>query len=99
MRAEDLLHVSSRRAIGKGDTESNACLNDDEFAWTDHETTHFGLDVQETDLRENEEVAVCVAEGGFVHRVIGGVDVDCEAFFQGRIAIAADSLETMNEVC
>lgn len=99
MRAKDLLHVSARGAIGKGDTKPDACLDDDEFAWTDHEAAHLGLDVEETYLRQDEEVAIGVAERGLVHRIVGGVNVDCETFFQGRIAITADGLETMNEVC
>lgn len=81
VRAEDFLHVASGGAVGEGDAESYAGLDDDEFARADHESAHFGLDVKEADLGKDEEVTVAVAEGGSLHGGVGGVDVDGEAFF------------------
>jgi hypothetical protein len=49
-------------------------------------------------LREDQHVAVGVAERLLVHRGVGEVHVDRQAFMQGRVAIPRNRLQSIDEV-
>lgn len=95
---KNLLDISSRRPIGKVDLEFETALDYEELSRPHHNPAELGLDVKSSQLRNDEKVAVAVAERLFVHGRVREIHVDSETFSQRRVTVPCDSLQSVNKI-
>lgn len=60
--------------------------------------SEFGLDVEPSLLRKNEEIAVAIAERSFPHRLVPRKHVHRQPFTHGGVTIPTDGLQTLDKV-
>ena len=84
--------------LAESNAESNTSLNDTDFAGRQVDHTQFGLDVQVTQLRADQEITVSVAKGTLLHRCVDHVDVERDTFADVGVTRSGKSVQTVDEI-
>lgn len=98
LASPDLSDVSSRRPVGKLDSEANTTWDHDDLTRLDEERPEFGLDIEGTLLWNDKELAVGVDERLLDHACVGDIDVVSDTFTKGWVTRACDGLQAGNEI-
>ena len=78
--------------------ELDAAGDDADLARRNLKYAEFGVKLERTELRNDEELSIGGIEEAVVHGSIGGIEVDGGSDLHGRIAIAAKRNDAINEI-
>ena len=93
-----LADISARLLLGKNDAELDAARNDADLAGRDFENSEFRVKAKRAELRDDQQLAIGGVEEAVLHGGVGGVDVNGDADLHGRIAVAAQRHDAVDEV-
>jgi len=98
--APDLRDIAARDLVSgaQPDGEADAALDDTDLAGLQEDLAQLGLDVEVAQLRDQQEVAVGVAERAVVHVRVDHVDVERDALAQVGVSAAAQRVQPVHEV-
>lgn len=82
----------------QADAESHTTLDDADFAWLQVDHSHLRLNVQDAELRGNQEITIRIAECPFLHVFVEHVNVQCKAFPEIRVSAASQGMQTIDEI-
>ena len=93
-----LADVAAGRAVGQFGAKLDAARNHRQLAGRNVENAQFCAQQQPALLRQNQHLAVCVVKEAVVHRCIGDIEVNADAILHGRVAVAAQRDNALDEV-
>ncbi len=93
-----LADVSARRSIWQLDAKFDTARHEDYMTGRDVEHAELGVHGERAGLRNDQQLTVSVVEEPVRHRPVGRVYVNSGACLHGRIAVAAERHDAVNEV-
>ena len=84
--------------VDEFDAELDASRDEGNFAGCEVDEAEFGVEQNAAELRDEEEFAVGGVKKAVGHALVGGVDVDGDAGMHGRVAVAGEGGEAVDEI-